>query len=77
MIWLEAILPPGVDIMYDSFVWQKSSPNFALNFALIKLCDALESNNITAGLLWIENVPDITGAPSEKSTNVVKLIVPC
>jgi hypothetical protein len=65
MIWLEAILPPGVDIMYDPFVWQKSSPNFAL----IKLCDAPESNTITAGLLWIENVPDITGAPSGRSAN--------
>jgi hypothetical protein len=77
MIWLQAILPPGVDIMYDPFVWQKSIPNFAPNFALIKLCDAPESNNITAGLLWIENVPDITGQPSGRSASAVKLILPC
>jgi hypothetical protein len=72
MIWLEAILAPDVDIMYDLFVWQNSSPNFAL----IKLCNAPESNNITAGLLWIENVPDITGASSGRSASVVKLILP-
>jgi hypothetical protein len=76
MNWLEAILPPGVDIMYDPFVWQKSKPTFAPNFALIKLWDALESNNIIAGLLWIENVPDITSAPSGRSTSVFKLILP-
>jgi hypothetical protein len=34
MNWLEAILPPGVDIMYDPFVWKKFKPTFALNFAL-------------------------------------------
>jgi hypothetical protein len=28
-------------------------------------------------LLWIENVPDITGAPSGSSASVVKLILPC
>ena len=43
----------------------------------MKLCDAPESNNITACLLWIENIPDITGAPSESSAIVVKLIRPC
>jgi hypothetical protein len=77
MIWLEEILPPSVDIMYGHFVWQKSKPIFAPNFALIKLWDALESNNIIAGLLWIENVPDIIGAPSRRSASVVKLILPC
>jgi hypothetical protein len=44
MIWLEAILPPGVDIMYDPMVLQKSRPTFTSNFALMKLCDAPESN---------------------------------
>jgi hypothetical protein len=77
MIWLEAILPPGVDLMYDPFVWQKPSPNFAPNFALIKLCDAPESNNIIARLLWIENAPDITSAPSRRTASVVKFILPC
>jgi hypothetical protein len=74
---LEAILPPGVDIMYDPFEWQKSNPTFAPNFALIKIWDAPESNNIIAGLLWIENIPDITGAPSGRSASAVKLILPC
>jgi hypothetical protein len=33
-------LPRGVAIMYDPFVWQKSMPTFAPNFALTKLLDA-------------------------------------
>jgi hypothetical protein len=28
-------------------------------------------------LLWIENVPNITGASSGRSASVVKLILPC
>jgi hypothetical protein len=77
MNWLEAILALDVDIMYDPFVWKKSKPTFAPNFALIKLWDAPESNSIIADLLWIENVPDIIGAPSRRSASVVKLILPC
>src|SRR6185295_12167764 len=32
---------------------------------------------MTAGLLWIEKVPVITGAPSGRSARVVKLTRPC
>jgi hypothetical protein len=59
--------------MYEPFVWQKSKPTFAL----IKLWEAPELNNIIAGLLWIENVPFTTGAPSGRSASEVKLILPC
>ena len=77
MIWLEAILPLGVDIIYDPLVWRKSNPSLAPNFAPMKQCDAPESNNITTGLLWIENIPVITGATSGSSANEVKLSFAC
>jgi len=43
----------------------------------MKLWDAPESNSITTGLLWIDNVPIISGAPSGSSARVVKLTRPC
>jgi hypothetical protein len=42
--WFVAILPPGVAIMKDPFVW-----HLMLNFWLMKLCHAPESNRINAG----------------------------
>jgi hypothetical protein len=36
-IWFDATLPPGVDIMNDPFVWQKSNPTLAPNLELMKL----------------------------------------
>ena len=76
-IWFDATLPPGVDIMNDPFVWQKSNPTLAPNLELMKLWDAPESNKITVGWWFIENVPDIIGAPSGRSAKLVKLSRPC
>ena len=77
IIWLEAILPPSIQIIYDPLVWLNSNPMWAPNFGIMKLCDAPELNNITTGLWWIVNVPVMTGAPSGRSVSVVKLILPC
>ena len=43
----------------------------------MKLWDVPESNNITAGVWWIENVHIITGVALGSSARVVKLIRPC
>ena len=36
-IWFDANLPPGVEIMYDPFVSQKSNPILAPNLELMML----------------------------------------
>ena len=76
-IWFDVTLSPGVEIMYDPFVWQKSNLTLAPNLELMKLWDAPESNRIIAGWWFIEKVPDIIGAPSGRSAKLVKLSRPC
>jgi hypothetical protein len=49
----------------------------ALNFALMKLCDAPESKRMIVGKFKTEKIPVMTGAPSGMSANVVKFSLPC